>query len=851
MSELPIPKKPVPLYRRVTWIAGGLTAALVPFLTSGGAWSGRAWIIGLLTLAYVTVELLQVRLSLGRQNHFYFKATEIPLLAGALLLGPFTHVLARILGTFAGTAWRRYRSGTNDPVFGPALANASTGALEVTIFGAVLLVFKWKSSLAASAPIHVLIAWMAFAIVWESLIVLARKWQGDPLRECFNWVRIGRGAALSFATMVAALVFAMSLRSETHLLTPALIVGIACIIAPVKLVLALLARAEAHRSLDQFFTLLQTTEADDIAGALELACDAAQSTSVELLLLERANHAMPYDVVHHITLGGRNSMTVAELPVRWRGKFVDEQVTVYPNDLPVSSVDLPPSRTEIVCPLMANGEPLGLLVLTDQLDGADNVDQSDVEVSMRLAQHLSLWVQQDRLMTSLRNEAFNDPLTGLLNRRGFGERWLEIKGQGHERVVALMIDLDNFKEVNTHAGHAGGDEVLIEAAERLRAALPPRTVIARFGGDEFAILIPGIREQVAQDGYDFGVVVRRALSQRFSVDGSLITVGGSVGVALWPDHGEDLTAVLKAADAALYAAKNDPDIGVSSQALPSYGSDAGLKMNAYRLEAAIAGGDIKVFYQPIIDIASCRVAGFEALVRWQDGDQLVPPDRFIPLAEKTGHIHQLTNYVMARSFAATREWQELIGRPLSISVNFSTLSIGNPSVLDSLEIELLKSGLDASNVHVEVTESRILGDTLRSTVHLKNVKQKGVKISLDDFGTGASTHQWLAVMQPDEIKIDRSFIRTMDEKHGEGIIKTHVYMAELFGMGTVAEGIETVEQWNRLREYGVQRGQGYLLARPMPEASVQTWLLNDEPHLQSLLTLAESLPSGVTGTLGY
>jgi diguanylate cyclase (GGDEF)-like protein len=834
----------MPLYRRVILLS---VSGLIPvgLITSLGNNPPQFSISAavLVGIAYLAVQLAQVRLTLGRKVQLHYTASELPLLVGAILLGPFTHIAVRFFGTAAGTAWRRSRSGTNDPIVGPAFANATSGALEVAVFGAVLMAFDWRASLFGSAPISVLIAWIPYAAVWETLIALARKLQGDTLRESINWPRVARGVALSFATMIAGLIFTMSVTSETRLLTPLLLIGVLCILAPVKFVMRLLARAEAHRSLDQFFTLLQTTDTDNVAEALLLACDAAQSSTVELILLERSGHSLPYDVIHLVTAQGRRTLTVGELPVRFRSRFDAEVLSVYPNELPKDSIDTPPARTEIVCPLVANGAVIGLLVLNDQLDGADTVDQSDVEVALRLAQHLSLWVQQDRLMTSLRNEAFNDPLTGLLNRRGFTEQWTALRSEGHQRVVALMIDLDNFKEINTHAGHGGGDQVLIEAAERLRAALPPRTVIARFGGDEFAVLIPGIRDQVSQDAYEFGLVVRRALSNRFRVDGSLLTVGGSVGVALWPDHGDDLTAVLKAADAALYAAKNDPDVGVSSQALPSYGSDSSLKMNAHRLEAALSNGDIKVFYQPLIDMATCRVAGFEALVRWQDGDQLVPPDRFIPLAEKTGHIHALTNYVMKHSFAATRAWQQMTGRPLTISVNFSTLSIGNPSVLDALDIELLKSGLNAADVHVEVTESRILRDTLRSTVHLKAVKQKGVKISLDDFGTGASTHQWLAIMQPDEIKIDRSFIRTMDEKHGEGIIKTHVFMAELFDMSTVAEGIETVEQWNRLQQLGVKNGQGYLLARPMPQEQVQTWLLNDEPHLQSLLTLAESLPS--------
>jgi diguanylate cyclase (GGDEF)-like protein len=844
MIDQPTQQKGLPLPQIVTLICA---ATLLPFAffvrSSPTTIQGNAAISGSLVVCYTLLAIFQVRLTLGRNFHHHYRPTEFPLLAGAALLGPFTHVLVMFAGTLIGTAWRRHRA-DNQAVLGPALGNASLGALEVATFGFVLMLFGWSpGSFSGLAPLHIMIAWAMFAVVWELVMIVARRLQGEPFRETISWSRIARGAALSFATMTVALLFALAITQETTYLAPLLIVAVLSVLAPMKLVLGLLARSEAHRSLDSFFELLQSTDTDNVTDALNLACEAAQASAVELIVLERAAHSEAYDVVHRISSAGRSAWTIRELPGRWRDKFSLDHVMVYPNQKPNSSIELPPSRTEIIAPLKANGETIGLLVLTDQLDGADLVSQSDIEVAQRLAQHLSLWVQQDRLMTSLRDEAFKDPLTGLLNRRGFSEKWLELRSQGHERVVALMIDLDNFKEVNTHAGHAGGDEVLIEAAERLRAALPPRTVIARFGGDEFAVLIPGIREQVTQDAFDFGIVIRNALSQRFRVDGSLLTVGGSVGVALWPDHGDDLTAVLKAADAALYAAKNDPDIGVSSQALPSYGSDVSLKMNAHRLEAALRNGDIKIFYQPIIDFATCRVAGFEALVRWQDGDQLVPPDRFISMAEKTGHIHQLTIYVMQRSFAATYAWQQFTGRPLVISVNFSTLSIGNPAVLDALDVELLKSGLDAADVHVEVTESRILRDTLRSTVHLKNVKQKGVKISLDDFGTGASTHQWLAVMKPDEVKIDRSFIRTMDDKHAEGIIKTHVFMAELLEMSTVAEGIETVEQWNRLRDLGVKNGQGFLLARPMPEDQVQAWLINDEPHLESLLTLAESLPS--------
>jgi diguanylate cyclase (GGDEF)-like protein len=836
-------KKPSPLYitaGKVSLLAAiPLTGIL---LRTGKPPSFNLLAVVAVAIGYLLVELCDVRLTLGRSYHHHYKATEVPLIAGAILLGPIVHVSIRLVATFVGTILRRYRGDRYQPLVGPAFGNAGIGTLEVASFTGVLAAFNWSFSLSGLAPVHLVAGWVVYSLVWEAVMTSCRVLRGESFRETFVWTRFNLGLVLSFITMIGALTFSMAISKETHLLIPTLVIGLVCILGPLKFGLGLLARAEAHRSLDHFFVMLQTTSAENVSEALDLACSSAQSTSAELFLLERPGHYLDYDVVHHITAAERKTITVAEIPV-WLRRSFEKPVSVWPNQKPDSNTFAPKARTEIVCPLVANGTPIGMLVLHDQLDHSDLVDLSDVEVAKRLAQHLSLWLQQDRLLTSLRNEAFNDPLTGLLNRRGFNEQWLELKSRGYQRIVALAIDLDNFKEVNTHAGHGGGDQVLIETAERLRAALPPRTIIARFGGDEFAVLIPGIREEATKDAYEFGLMVRQTLSRRFDVDGSLLTVGGSVGVALWPDHGDDLTAVLKAADAALYAAKNDPEIGVSSQAFPNYGSDTGLLINAHRLEQALDENRIKIFYQPLIDMTTCQVAGFEALVRWQDGDQLVTPDRFIALAERSGHIHKLTNFVMHHAFAATKQWQQQLGRPISISINVSPVSIGNLSVLDGLDIELLRSGLDPDCVRIEVTESRIIHDTLRCTVHLKNLKKKGVHISLDDFGTGASTHQWLTVMQPDEIKIDRSFVRTMNEKHGNGIVKTHVFMAELLGMNTVAEGIETVEQFNQLRAYGVKLGQGFLLARPMPEDTVQTWLHNEEPHLQTLLTLAESLPT--------
>ena len=245
---------------------------------------------------------------------------------------------------------------------------------------------------------------------------------------------------------------------------------------------------------------------------------------------------------------------------------------------------------------------------------------------------------------------------------------------------------------------------------------------------------------------------------------------------------------------------------------------------------------------PIVDMATYRVAGFEALARWKDRGRIVMPQEFIPLAEKTGHIHALTTSLIGQAIENTHLWTQRFGRKIEVGINISPMSVANPATYEALVDSLARTGLDPSAVYLEVTESRVFKDPMRATVHLNHLRKTGVKLSLDDFGTGASTHEWLFRMKPDQIKIDRMFVKDMcvDER-AAGIVELDVQTGRKFNAAVVAEGIETVAHWHAARAMGVSFAQGYLLGRPKPASEIQDWLEHEEPRLEQFIRLADSL----------
>jgi diguanylate cyclase (GGDEF)-like protein len=812
---------------------------------SGGPPVSVLWVLGIAGV-YGVVEQTATRVSVGRV-HLNYSPSEIPLLLGALFLHPAIHVLVRFVAAGLGTAWR-IRKRTDVSKVRAGIVNGSFGACDVSVFGGVLFLLHWQRSLSSGSQVLVLTsAWLLHASTYHVVMHVARRVAGDPVQFRDESHGVVAGAVLSFVTLSGAVAFTMSVQHQISLQPVVLLALFGSVGASLRFLAGVLIRSEAHRSLDEFFTLLQVATHDEIPQVLVQVRSATKSQSAQLLILGRGGEVRS-EQGSLVSEVGSSAVQVDGLPKRWVKVLADAAVDVRSTNYGLA---LEAPRTEIVCPLIVGGHTVGLLICSDQLEATRVVNPIAVEMASRVAAHLSMWLEQDRLLSALRSEmvqrtieALHDPLTGLLNRRGFGEAWTTLVDSGVGHAALFAIDLDNFSDVNSFLGHTGGDHVLAEVGVRLRSTLPARAILARLGGDEFVVCLPGIREGDVNDGaYGFGKQIRKALAVPHAFDGKEIKVGGSVGIALYPDHGTELSRVQQCADAALYAAKEDMESGVASQGLNRY-IDGTAFFDNHRLKEAIDHGDIVVYYQPIIDVATMRVAGFETLARWQDGDVMVMPSQFIPVAERSGHIHDLTAYIMGKAFPNIARWQQVTRTDLHVAVNFSPLSIANPVVLEALSRCLQEAKLRSSAVHIEVTESRVLRDPIRAAVHLQHLQTLGVKISLDDFGTGHSSFEWLLRLGADQLKIDRVFIRdvAVDEKT-QKVVALQKDMAASFNMTVVAEGIETVDQWTHVRDMGITYAQGYLFGRPMPAHEIDRWLIEEAPRLANTLALAASMPS--------
>jgi len=416
-----------------------------------------------------------------------------------------------------------------------------------------------------------------------------------------------------------------------------------------------------------------------------------------------------------------------------------------------------------------------------------------------------------------------DMLTELPNRSFFREQMEHALRQVRrdEAIAVLCLDLDHFKEVNDALGHPVGDDLLKEVAVRLRACIRESDVIARLGGDEFAIVMPSAADQLQE----ISVLASRlieAVSAPYLIDGQQLVVGLSIGIAISTTDGSGADELLKNADMALYRAKEDGR-GIYRYFEP--GMDA--RAQARRLleldmRAGLANSEFEVYYQPIVDLKDDKITALEALVRWNHPRRgLVSPNDFIPLAEDTGLIVQLGQWVMARACADAVTWS----RPVRVAVNFSPVQFKQRGLVEAVAATLTSSGLPADRLEIEITEAVLLHDSVSTLATLHGLRELGVRISMDDFGTGYSSLSYLRSFPFDKIKIDQSFIQDVATRNDSiAIVRAVTGLGSSLGITTTAEGVETSEQLEALRGEGCTEVQGYLYSRPRPAAEVEDML---------------------------
>ena len=480
-------------------------------------------------------------------------------------------------------------------------------------------------------------------------------------------------------------------------------------------------------------------------------------------------------------------------------------------------------------PVLVGGRLFGMFEFfsKEQLESADAISDSLEHVGDFVGRAIERKFADEKI----RRLAFRDDLTGLPNRQHFNHLLrgaVALALRANRKMALLFMDLDGFKKVNDTLGHEVGDHLLTEVANRFAGVVrvsdhigrqkgdAPESSVSRLGGDEFTVLLTEVQSPV-----DASLVAERLLR---TLEGPILLAGKelfmstSIGIAVFPDDGVDSESLMRNADAAMYFAK-----GRGRNGYQFYSEEMNrtrsmqIELEA-RLRGALERDEFELHYQPILDAESGEIVAAEALVRWSDGKGgLVPPDQFIPVAEETGLIVPIGQWVFRTACAEAQRWREEFGRSIRIGVNVSGHQIREPGMLDMVRDAIRETGVDPNQVELELTESTIMQDD-ELTVHtLRELREMGIGLALDDFGTGYSSLSYLRRFTIDRVKIDRSFVSELPDNADDAALASAIIaMAHGLRLRVVAEGVETPRQALFLRQRGCEELQGYLFGRPCP-----------------------------------
>ena len=432
-----------------------------------------------------------------------------------------------------------------------------------------------------------------------------------------------------------------------------------------------------------------------------------------------------------------------------------------------------------------------------------------------------------RIAEQLERHGLYDALTNLPNRALFVNRVEHLFRRAERQVghtlpfAVLYFDVDRFKGVNDSFGHHAGDDFLVEIARRLERSLRPGDTLARLGGDDFAILLEDLR--AGTDATRVAERIQENLVAPFAVEGTEVFCSASIGIALGPGSYTQPQEMLRDANTAMYRAKANGRAGHQIFDADMHRRAVSQLRIESDLRRAIERQEFVLHYQPIVDLSTRRLTGFEALVRWKHPQRgVVPPGEFIPVAEETGLIKPLGLWVIQESCRQIREWQDRGGPPLRISVNLSGHQLAQPDLVEQVQRTLETTGIDPRLLAVEVTESALVRDMAAAASVLAQLRALNVHVNVDDFGTGYSSLSYLQNLPVDTLKIDRSFVKTLDQTGGRSeIVRAVITLAHSLGMSVVAEGVETRGQLDALTALQCNGAQGFFFARPLPPDEAQ------------------------------
>lgn len=429
----------------------------------------------------------------------------------------------------------------------------------------------------------------------------------------------------------------------------------------------------------------------------------------------------------------------------------------------------------------------------------------------------------------IKYQAYHDNLTGLPNRSFLHDQLNEAIDAAREKnkpLALLMMDIDRFKDVNAVLGHQNGDTILKKIGTLLTDTVEPTSILARMGGDEFAILL------LETNGLQYTLTVvqniMKALESHFLIDGNPIQVEASFGIVMYPEYGNDADTLIKLADVAMYKAKGSMNgFSVYSPDIDQHSLRQLLLLG--ELRRGIESEEMTFFYQPKVSFTSGRIVGMEALLRWNHPRHgFIPPDEFIPVLEKTGFIKPLTMWTLKAAITQCSEFNKK-GILLDMAVNLSARMLLDPQIPDSIDEMIRTFNLQPEQIIIEVTESAVMADPERTMITIKGLDEIGVRLCVDDFGTGYSSMSYLQKLPVDELKIDKSFVLNMDKNINDAtIVQSVIDLGHNLGLKVVAEGVENRQTWDMLQSRGCDVAQGYFMSKPIPMIQLMDWLKNSQ-----------------------
>jgi diguanylate cyclase (GGDEF)-like protein len=813
-----------PLARRLLVLAGalfGVALALDVVVPSPLAPSGDAaavmWFVALLA-AFCVVEMQPLHMEWAGQT-YSLSLSEVPLVVGLLCFWSPLLILARVLGSGLALALHRKQS----PVkLGFNLAvQFLEASVAMAVFGA-LPQHASKQTLSA-APAVVLAVLIASGLSM-SAVCAAIRWTVGQYDRAVVWSFASTGLAAIVVNSSIALVGVAAVRDDYLLTIPLVVVAVA--VGATYRAYATLRHRHSNLGLLYDFTRgLGDAGSDDtrIGQLLERTAQMMHADEAGLLLFASAEGESP--LLRRARVG-RKPTTEVYLPqcADWPFSRLLEHGTglVIPRttrDLGlISFLQGRGFRDAVLAPLQLDGVVRGVLFVADHVGDVTTFTREDGALLETMAAQVSNVLDNSRLLDQLTYESMHDALTGLVNRQCYQTRLRAALVTAPTPCAVLLADLDRFKEVNDTLGHHHGDLLIREIARRVEAAAPAHATVARLGGDEFALVVAGAD---TAEAIELGHRILATVGRPCLVDGIRVDVDASIGIAVSPEHGSDDSVLLKRADMAMYAAKAAGTGVEVYDALRDEYSPRRLAL-ASQLRQAIERDELTLHYQPQVRSCGGRAASVEALVRWSHPDYgYVPPAEFIPLAEQSGVIADLTGWVLSTALRQAAAWRA-DGIEVGVSVNISMRNLLDASVPETIDRLLRKHDLPHGVLTLEITESHLMSDPTRTLPVLHRLSSLGARISVDDFGTGYSSLAYLQQIPVDEIKIDKTFVQGVaNGPNDASIVRAIVGLGESLGLETVAEGVEDEETAVAMLAMGCTRLQGFHIGRPVPAAEVR------------------------------